>query len=117
VTGADRRLAQVRLSEDAGEADKDSLEDSYVLTHYSGTDEEQLNVMNSPVAGFMMAIRDPIVLIFAVMGIAQFLGQSFANFFPTCVASSIFRGFSDSRSHRLTQTLKFDTTITLLLAA
>lgn len=68
-------------------------------------------------AGFMMAIRDPIVLIFAVMGIAQFLGQSFANFFPTCVANSIFRDLSDSHSHRLTQTLDFNTTITLLLSA
>jgi hypothetical protein len=30
ITADERRLAQVRLAEDAGEADKDNKEDSYV---------------------------------------------------------------------------------------
>jgi len=81
ITGVDRQLAQARMSEDAGEADKD-------------------NAGDSALAGFVMAIRDPIVLLFAVTSICQFLGQSFANFFPT-----------------LTLTLGYDTTISLLLAA
>ncbi|KAF8228548.1 MFS general substrate transporter [Tricholoma matsutake] len=81
ITGADRQLAQARMSEDAGEADRDNAEDS-------------------PMAGFMMAIRDPVVLIFAIMTVSQILGLTFVNFFPT-----------------LTQTLGFNTKITLLLAA
>ncbi|KAF8228527.1 MFS general substrate transporter [Tricholoma matsutake] len=81
ITGADRRLAQARMSEDVGEADRDNAEDS-------------------PIAGFMMAIRDPVVLIFAIMTVSQILGLTFVNFFPT-----------------LTQTLGFNTKITLLLAA
>ncbi|KDR75036.1 hypothetical protein GALMADRAFT_522185 [Galerina marginata CBS 339.88] len=75
------RLAQVRLSEDAGEADQDNAEDS-------------------PLQGLIMAIKDPKVGIFAIMTIAQLLGLSFVQFFPT-----------------LTQTLGFSTTVTLLLAA
>ncbi|KXN84326.1 hypothetical protein AN958_12741 [Leucoagaricus sp. SymC.cos] len=75
------RLAQARLSEDAGEADKDNKEDSAWK-------------------GFKMAIKDPLVDIFAIMTVCQLLGLSFVNFFPT-----------------LTQTLGFSTTITLLLAA
>ncbi|KAF8218614.1 MFS general substrate transporter [Tricholoma matsutake] len=81
ITGADRQLAQARMSEDAGEADRDNAEDS-------------------PMAGFMMAMKDPIVLIFAIMTTSQLLGLTFVNFFPT-----------------LTQTLGFNTKITLLLAA
>jgi hypothetical protein len=38
-----------------------------------------------PMAGFMMAIRDPIVSLFALMTVFQILGLSFANFFPTYV--------------------------------
>jgi len=75
------RLAQVRLSEDAGEADKDNLEDSQLQ-------------------GLIMALKDPKVAIFSIMTIAQLLGLSFVQFFPT-----------------LTQTLGFSTTVTLLLAA
>ncbi|KAF5322407.1 hypothetical protein D9619_001308 [Psilocybe cf. subviscida] len=75
------RLAQARLSEDAGEADQDNSEDS-------------------PMRGLIMAIKDPKVGIFAIMTIAQLLGLSFVQFFPT-----------------LTQTLGFSTTVTLLLAA
>ncbi|KAF8971123.1 MFS general substrate transporter [Flammula alnicola] len=50
--------------------------------------------------GLIMAIKDPKVSIFAIMTIAQLLGLSFVQFFPT-----------------LTQTLGFSTTVTLLLAA
>jgi len=60
----ERRLAQARLSEDAGEADKDNREDS-------------------PIKGLKMAIQDPIVLIFCVISLSQLLGLSFVNFFPT----------------------------------
>ncbi|KAI0044270.1 MFS general substrate transporter [Auriscalpium vulgare] len=74
-------LAQVRLSEDAGEADEDTHGDSALQ-------------------GFLLAIKDPKVSIFAVMTCAQLLGLSFVNFFPT-----------------LTSTLGFSTTISLLLAA
>ncbi|KAL0574876.1 hypothetical protein V5O48_007088 [Marasmius crinis-equi] len=81
ITGADRRLAQVRLAEDAGEADQDSKGDS-------------------PMKGFKMAITDVKVIILAVATVAQLLGLSFVQFFPT-----------------LTETLGFSTTISLLLAA
>ncbi|KAJ7133534.1 MFS general substrate transporter [Mycena epipterygia] len=81
IVGDQRRLAQARLAEDAGEADQD-------------------NVNDTPLAGLKMAIKDPLVLTFAVMNASQLLGLSFINFFPT-----------------LTQTLGFDTTISLLLAA
>jgi cobalamin synthase len=81
MSSFESRLAQVRLSEDAGEADQDNSEDS-------------------PTRGLILAIKDPKVGIFAVMTIAQLLGLSFVQFFPT-----------------LTQTLGFSTTITLLLAA
>ncbi|KAE9407361.1 MFS general substrate transporter [Gymnopus androsaceus JB14] len=53
-----------------------------------------------PLKGFMMAIKDPKVWIFAIMNVAQLLGLSFVNFFPT-----------------LTATLGFNTTISLVLAA
>jgi len=81
MNAVERRLAQARLSEDAGEADKDSTEDSQVQ-------------------GLIMAIKDPLVFLFSVMTISQLLGLSFVQYFPT-----------------LTQTLGFNTTITLLLAA
>jgi len=81
VTPQESRLAQARLADDAGEADKDHVEDS-------------------PLKGFMMAIKDPKVWIFAIMNVAQLLGLSFVNFFPT-----------------LTATLGFNTTISLVLAA
>ncbi|KAJ7643675.1 MFS general substrate transporter [Roridomyces roridus] len=81
VVGDERRLAQARLAEDAGEADQDNDNDT-------------------PLKGLKLAIRDPLVLTFAVMNTAQLLGLSFVSFFPT-----------------LTATLGFDTTISLLLAA
>ncbi|KAF8813955.1 MFS general substrate transporter [Phlegmacium glaucopus] len=81
MNAAERRLAQVRLAQDAGEADKDNAEDS-------------------PVQGLIMAIKDPLVSIFSIMTISQLLGLSFVQYFPT-----------------LTQTLGFNTTVTLLLVA
>ncbi|THG96229.1 hypothetical protein EW145_g7814 [Phellinidium pouzarii] len=66
LSSAERRLAQVRLSEDAGEADQDREEDSML-------------------AGFKMARQDIKVPIFSIMTAAQLLGLSFVNFFPTCV--------------------------------
>ncbi|PPQ78121.1 hypothetical protein CVT25_015646 [Psilocybe cyanescens] len=81
LSPSESRLAQARLSEDAGEADLDNESDSQLQ-------------------GLILAVKDPKVLIFAVMTIAQLLGLSFVQFFPT-----------------LTQTLGFSTTVTLLLAA
>jgi MFS family permease len=81
LSSQERRLAQARLADDAGEADQDSAEDS-------------------PLQGLIMAAKDPKVWIFSIMTVAQLLGLSFVNFFPT-----------------LTSTLGFDTTISLVLAA
>ncbi|KIJ65885.1 hypothetical protein HYDPIDRAFT_174700 [Hydnomerulius pinastri MD-312] len=81
LSPAERHLAQVRLAEDAGEADKDS-EDASIFE------------------GFILAIKDPKVLIFMLMCCSQLLGLSFINFFPT-----------------LTATLGYSTTITLLMSA
>lgn len=81
LSAEDRRLAQARLSEDAGEADKDNPEDS-------------------PLEGLKMAIKDPLVFLFALQTVSQLLGLSFVQYFPT-----------------LTKTLGFSTTVSLLLAA
>ncbi|KAH8114217.1 MFS general substrate transporter [Phellopilus nigrolimitatus] len=81
LTHTERHLAQVRLAEDAGETDEDRAEDSIWL-------------------GLKLAIKDTKVLIFSVMAIAEVLGLSFTNFFPT-----------------LTSTLGYNTTVSLLLAA
>ncbi|KAJ7503292.1 MFS general substrate transporter [Mycena galericulata] len=81
VTPAERHLAQTRTAADAGEADKDSDGDS-------------------PLNGLKKALRDPIVLMFAMMAMCQQLGTSFSQFFPT-----------------LASTLGFNPTISLLLAA
>ncbi|KAF9047794.1 major facilitator superfamily domain-containing protein [Panaeolus papilionaceus] len=64
----ERRLAQVRLAEDAGEADKDNVEDSQLQ-------------------GLIMAIKDPKVAIFSLMSMSQLLGLSFVFFFPTLTQS------------------------------
>ncbi|KAI0759993.1 MFS general substrate transporter [Trametes elegans] len=72
LSPAQRRLAQVRLAEDAGEADEDVATDSALK-------------------GLVMAIKDPKVPIFAVMTCSQLLGLGFVNFFPT-IAGTL--GFS-----------------------
>lgn len=68
LSKAERRLAQVRLAEDAGEADEDSVHDTAFT-------------------GLKQALRDPKVYILAVMTCAQLLGLSFVNFFPTLTAT------------------------------
>ncbi|KAM5542855.1 hypothetical protein V8D89_003239 [Ganoderma adspersum] len=72
LSPAQRRLAQVRLAEDAGEADEDAATESAFT-------------------GLIMALKDPKVPIFAVMTCAQLLGLGFVNFFPT-IAGTL--GFS-----------------------
>ncbi|KAG2153347.1 major facilitator superfamily domain-containing protein [Suillus clintonianus] len=64
LNAAERRLAQVRLAEDAGEADKDADN----LTIYDG---------------LWLAIKDPKTIIFMFMSCSQLLGLSYINFFPT----------------------------------
>ncbi|KAI5119172.1 hypothetical protein M0805_008655 [Coniferiporia weirii] len=68
LSPAERRLAQVRLAEDAGEADQDGSEDSMW-------------------SGFKLACQDIKVPIFSVMTAAQLLGLSFVNFFPTLTST------------------------------
>ncbi|KAF9243121.1 major facilitator superfamily domain-containing protein [Melanogaster broomeanus] len=63
-----RHLAQVRLAEDAGEADQDSQDASIF-------------------EGLLMAIKDRKVLIFMLMTCSQLLGLSFVNFFPTLTST------------------------------
>ncbi|KAG2122956.1 major facilitator superfamily domain-containing protein [Suillus cothurnatus] len=64
LNAAERRLSQVRLAEDTGEADKDSND----LTIYDG---------------LVLAIKDPKTVIFMFMACSQLLGLSYINFFPT----------------------------------
>ncbi|CAL1711297.1 unnamed protein product [Somion occarium] len=76
LSPAQRRLAQVRLAEDAGEADEDTPKESAFT-------------------GLVQALKDPKVPIFAVMACSQLLGLSFVNFFPTLTATL---GFSTTIS-------------------
>ncbi|KZT69693.1 MFS general substrate transporter [Daedalea quercina L-15889] len=64
LTRAELRLAQVRLAEDAGEADEDGAHETAWT-------------------GLMQALRDPKVAIFSIMNCSQLLGLGFINFFPT----------------------------------
>ncbi|PCH36563.1 MFS general substrate transporter [Wolfiporia cocos MD-104 SS10] len=64
LTPAQRRLAQVRLAEDAGEADQDGAHESALI-------------------GLKLALKDPKVLVMALMCCSQLLGLGFINFFPT----------------------------------
>ncbi|KAH7906801.1 major facilitator superfamily domain-containing protein [Hygrophoropsis aurantiaca] len=68
LNAAERKLAQVRLAEDAGEADQDAAN----ATIFDG---------------FKLAIKDPKVLIFMLMSCSQLLGLSYINFFPTLTAT------------------------------
>ncbi|KAL4073463.1 major facilitator superfamily domain-containing protein [Scleroderma citrinum] len=81
LTAEEKHLAQLRLAEDAGEADTDP-QDSTLFS------------------GLVMALKDPKVYLFVLLGCFASLGTSFTNFFPT-----------------LTATLGYSTVITLLLAA
>ncbi|KAJ3930965.1 MAG: major facilitator superfamily domain-containing protein [Lentinula lateritia] len=95
VSPKDRRLAQARLADDAGEADKDSTGDS-------------------PLKGLLMAIQDPKVWVFAIMNTAQLLGLSFVNFFPTLTSTL---GFSTTVSLLLAAPPWILSTITCCLNA
>ncbi|RPD58874.1 MFS general substrate transporter [Lentinus tigrinus ALCF2SS1-7] len=68
LSPAQRRLAQVRLTEDAGEADEDNGSDSIFK-------------------GLLMAFRDPTVFIFGAVACFQLVGGGFVGFFPTIVAT------------------------------
>jgi len=68
MSPAERRLVQVRLAEDAGEADQNSS-DATIFD------------------GFNLAIRDVKVWIFMLMCCSQILALSFVNFFPTLTAT------------------------------
>ncbi|QRV97946.1 transport protein [Ceratobasidium sp. AG-Ba] len=81
LSETERQLAQARLAEDAAEADEDGAGDSAF-------------------AGLRMALKDPKVLLFALMSCSQVIGLSFVSFFPT-----------------LTSTLGYSTVVSLLLAA
>ncbi|KAJ3549791.1 hypothetical protein NM688_g5141 [Phlebia brevispora] len=68
LSPAQKRLARVRLAEDAGEADED----------VSG---------ESVLQGLKQALKDPKVYIFSIMTFGELLGSSFVNFFPTLTAT------------------------------
>ncbi|KAG6898395.1 hypothetical protein C0992_004105 [Termitomyces sp. T32_za158] len=82
MSSYERHLAQARISEDAGEADQDNAEDSYVYSLQT-LDWYPLLEYFSPLKGLKMAISDPLVLIFTLQTVSQLLGLSFVNFFPT----------------------------------
>jgi len=68
LTPEETHLAQVRLAEDVGEADKDS---------------QQASIFE----GLKLALKDPKIPIFMLAACSQTLGFSFVNFFPTLTAT------------------------------
>ncbi|KAF8967940.1 MFS transporter [Flammula alnicola] len=68
ISAAERRLARVRLAEDAGEADEDSDNDTAWQ-------------------GLKLALKEPKVYIFAMISFSELLGMGFINFFPTLTAT------------------------------
>ncbi|KAK7688861.1 hypothetical protein QCA50_007550 [Cerrena zonata] len=68
LTPAQRRLAQIRLSDDAGEADEDLGHESVFI-------------------GLIQALKDTKVHIFILISCAELLGMSFQNFFPTLTST------------------------------
>ncbi|KAI5120275.1 hypothetical protein M0805_005332 [Coniferiporia weirii] len=68
LSSSERHLAQVRLAEDAGEADEDHAEDSMW-------------------SGLKLAMKDVKVHIFVVMTVSLLLGMSFVSFFPTLTST------------------------------
>jgi len=68
LSADERRLAQIRLAEDAAEADEDKDGDTAL-------------------GGLKQALTDPKVLLFALMTSSQLLGLSFVNFFPTLTST------------------------------
>ncbi|KAK7688346.1 hypothetical protein QCA50_008718 [Cerrena zonata] len=68
LSPSQRRLAQIRLAEDAGEIDEDSKRESAL-------------------SGLIQALKDPKVPLFGLMTCSQLLGMSFMNFFPTLTST------------------------------
>ncbi|PPQ88464.1 hypothetical protein CVT25_011590 [Psilocybe cyanescens] len=68
LSAAERRLAQARIAEDAGEADEDGVSDT-------------------PWEGLKLALKDPKVYLFAMISFSELLGMGFINFFPTLTAT------------------------------
>ncbi|KAF9451481.1 MFS general substrate transporter [Macrolepiota fuliginosa MF-IS2] len=68
LSPSERRLAQIRLAEDAGEADEDTHNDSAWK-------------------GLLSAIKDPKVLLFSFVAFFDLMGMGFVNFFPTLTAT------------------------------
>ncbi|KAI0347084.1 MFS general substrate transporter [Trametopsis cervina] len=87
LTEKEIRLARTRMQEDSDE------------TRQVQTDEYE-PVPKGHVAGFMLAMRDPITYILTILMTSQILGQSFNMYFPT-----------------LASTLGYNRTISLLLCA
>ena len=85
LTSEERHLAQIRLAEDAGEADEDTSSDSYVYPILFKFMLLSSGIF-SALSGLIMALKDPKTSIFAIMTCSQLLGLSFVNFFPTYVA-------------------------------
>ena len=77
----ERRLAQARLADDAGEADKDNSNDSCVLLN--DFSPVYVNISIRIVHGLVLAVKDVRIWIFALLNTSQLLGLSFVNFFPT----------------------------------
>ena len=104
MSPAERRLVQVRLAEDVGEADKDSANVtcvpdrfhklatfSFLLAHYLipflRCSARWPALANRIFDGFKLAIRDIKIWIFMIMNCSLLLGMSFINFFPTWAAN------------------------------
>ena len=79
----ERRLAQARLAEDAGEADSDNTGDSSVTICFDCSWVQLDGDLHSQVQGLIMAIKDPLVLLFVIMAMPQLVGLSFLQYFPT----------------------------------
>ena len=118
LSSAERRLAQVRLAEDTGEADEDTGSNSCVhfsqALYYSRS--APLLHHDRAMKGLRMALKDPKVLIFAVMTCCQLLGTGFTAFFPTYVPRPQLCVCAN-KANRIAGTLGFSSTVTLLLAA
>ncbi|KAF7312038.1 Tartrate transporter [Mycena indigotica] len=80
INDLESRLAQARLSGDAGEADQDTG-------------------VTSHLEGFKLAIADPLTWLFSLMLFTHYLGRSVGQFFPT-VAKTL--GFSTTKTLLLT---------------
>ena len=94
MSPAERHVVQVRLAEDAGEADHrgNVRVRSRGLSSLIGLFLRCDNVRRSTVSyrvfdGFKLAIRDAKAWIFMLLSCSQAFGFSFGNFFPTWVSN------------------------------